>query len=489
MSRKVEFVTLEDLHDSKDACLDFDEPPRATVLTVYRGVLPEPGRHRAFGFIQCVDDSGLVLFSSAQGEAAADKHFFVADLRQRSVFRLPAVPPSLPLRLSSDRLGVIHRGGALASDSEYLASDSGVTSWRIRDIQASSTALQDMISRQRPDMVVSHDGNLIFVDPQRGLLFVNPFAVGAEPRFMALPRAVSCESSSAGRAGIGRCRCIGTSAGRLCYVCIHDVAESMAVTVWNMWGGIWERLYKVYLSDILPQSTCRSVSLGFVHPVNPWTVFFFVDETLTGIDMVTMEMVKSCAFDDMGSSSHSSMDLWAWVLPSLDLQPASAIETQTPTRPPRWRRRLRKVISFTKDHPECLITAGQIIEGAARYIPVDFVSLEHMRTGGICIANVLTVAGKGLQWHQEAARHWIQDKEFTGTVTDLETIKTRDEAMKVLDVWTANGRQADGLRVKLSDEISDEDRAELRDIFLENGAGVLLHHTSEIDGSWVFLHM
>lgn len=50
----------------------------------------------------------------------------------------------------------------------------------------------------------------------------------------------------------------------------------------------------------------------------------------------------------------------------------------------------------------------------------------------------------------------------------------------------ARGRGADELRVKFSDEIIDEERASLHEMFLEKGAMILFHHTTEIDGSWVF---
>lgn len=85
MSRKVDFNTLEDLCDSEDVSLEFDEPPRTTVLTIYRNALPELGRHRAFGFVHCVSNSGTILFSSVQGEAASDKYF----LCEQGPFVLP----------------------------------------------------------------------------------------------------------------------------------------------------------------------------------------------------------------------------------------------------------------------------------------------------------------------------------------------------------------------------------------------------------------
>lgn len=79
MCHKVEFITLEDLRDYEDASLNIDEPPCATIHTVYHDVLPEPSRHRAFEFA-CVDECGLVLFSSTQGEIASDKYYLVCDL-------------------------------------------------------------------------------------------------------------------------------------------------------------------------------------------------------------------------------------------------------------------------------------------------------------------------------------------------------------------------------------------------------------------------
>lgn len=160
-----------------------------------------------------------------------------------------------------------------------------------------------------------------------------------------------------------------------------------------------------------------------------------MDEPLVSTDMLTFEEVKSGAFDEMGSTTHYSLDIWAWVLPSTALQLATTLETQE-TRLPRWRRRQGKIINDTKDRQECLITPTEIVEGVACYILVDLTSLKPMRAWAICPVKVLTVAEKGLKWRQEVSHHWIHNADetkFSGTVIDLGAIKMRDEATKLLD--------------------------------------------------------
>lgn len=492
MRRTVEFVGPETLNDGDDVTLAIDAPPRASCVAVRRGVLPKIGRQQAFGFVDCFEKTGLILFGSKQPNTrreggGIDKHLLVANITTRSVIVLPAVPPSLSLRPSGDRMGILRdprRSGREftvaqlhPSEKQVLCFRSCENRWSEERISAPSSVL-GQVSVMETDVVFPHTGALCFVDLGRGILVIDIFAVeGVTAQFIPLPVA----SNPRNEIGSRGC-CVAPSSDNLVYVLVdnENVQQFAVVRSWVLEDGKqWSLRNKTQLGDVKIRNGSPWLlpgdmpAIAVAHPREQHKMLFFLGESLVLVNLYELSVLDSHVFHstDIGSSAKSSLYVWAWVPPPM--APRAVLQVPSGRKMEKMRRCARFVVNYITQNPgKALQLAGAFVEkGGMIVVPIEWRTLSDALASGLKKA--------GLFIEQNNITHMLQgaadDKEFTGRVLELQYVRTREDAEKIIDDWNSLGRPDDCLGVKFHESLEEKEMiSELCQLFKDRDAETLL---------------
>ncbi|XP_062223117.1 uncharacterized protein LOC133921998 isoform X2 [Phragmites australis] len=233
----------------------------------------------------------------------------------------------------------------VADRASLLTFRSGMDSWDERELTC--PLVSGTCPRWTPHDVISHDGNLWWVDLRQGLLCCDPIAYNPVLHYVELPEMFALEFRSEKEEQIDSYRIVRVSNGRLRFVDVALARESIStpretlVVVWTLafvpsiGKASWEdhEFVMTTLAKIWEDDSYRRTGmpqevpvLALVHPHNPDVVYFFLQGYLFSVDVRHSAVVEFARepYSDLVQVIDRPVIDWryvlAWVLPPVASQ-------------------------------------------------------------------------------------------------------------------------------------------------------------------------
>ncbi|CAD6269697.1 unnamed protein product [Miscanthus lutarioriparius] len=291
-----------------DVSVAYDEPPRASVLTMPHRVSSPPSLC-SYPYVAASDSSGLILLCATEPEGTnswVTYHLCDARTGQDTCFR----EHNRTVGIHGNNLGLMVRGGSCVVAELQPAGDGtggalllsytvGQYRWVEKELTYSPPLHREWIG----EGVISHGGMLWWVDLSYGLLSCDPFDDKPELHHVPLPSVL--DQLPVLSANGGAHRCVRVSGGRLRFVQIHGSPDAPVVSTWALVesSGKWNPERQVALADVWADESYLDImlpgsipALALLHPEDPDKLFFFLGSCIFAVDLRQRKVVEFSNF-------------------------------------------------------------------------------------------------------------------------------------------------------------------------------------------------
>lgn len=291
-----------------DVSVAYDEPPRASVLTMpFR--LSSPPFLCSHPYVAAADSSGLILLCTTEPEGENSWiTYHLCDARTGEATRLREHHRGVGFH--GDNLGLVVRGGNCVVAELQPAGDGtggalllSYTVGQYRWVEKELTYSPPLHRFWQGEGVVSHGGMLWWVDLSYGLLSCDPCSDKPELRHVPLPPVD--DQLPVLLANAGAHRCVRVSGGRLRFVQIHGSPHAPVVSTWALVesSGKWNPERNVALADVWADESYLDImlpgsipALALLHPQDPDKLFFFLGSFIFAVDLRQRKVVEFSNF-------------------------------------------------------------------------------------------------------------------------------------------------------------------------------------------------